>query len=130
MGRGHKGPGYTAGPQLTHFTRTLTIYAGLGTSAAEFPYQICHRLPSKSDNSLFFFEREREKEKVHVQVTAALLIFIQRTRKVTLSSDKCLGLTWKAYVYEARRHLRGLRWLHPSVMDKRLLTSLVLVQSS
>lgn len=42
--------------------------------------------------------REREKEKVHVQVTAALLIFIQRTRKVTLSSDKCLGLTWKAYV--------------------------------
>lgn len=53
-------------------------------------------LTSKSGNSLFL--REREKEKVHVQVTAALLIFIQRTRKVTLSSDKCLGLTWKAYV--------------------------------
>lgn len=55
-------------------------------------------LTSKSDNSFFFFERERKKGKVRVQVTAALLIFIQRTRKVTLSSDKCLGLTWKAYV--------------------------------
>jgi len=55
-------------------------------------------LTSKSDNS-FFFLREREKKgKVRVQVTAALLIFIQRTRKVTLSSDKCLELTWKAYV--------------------------------
>lgn len=55
-------------------------------------------LTSKSDNSFFFFERERKKGKVRVQVTAALLIFIQRTRKVTLSSDKCLELTWKAYV--------------------------------
>ena len=58
-------------------------------------------LTSKSDNSFFFFFflREREKKgKVRVQVTAALLIFIQRTRKVTLSSDKCLELTWKAYV--------------------------------
>lgn len=55
-------------------------------------YQILSE-PYKSDNSLFL--REREKEKVHVQVTAALLIFIQRTRKVTLSSDKCLGLTWR-----------------------------------
>ena len=55
-------------------------------------------LTSKSDNSFFFFLREREREKVHVQVTAASLTVIQRTRKVTLSSDKCLGLTWKAYI--------------------------------
>lgn len=59
-GEGAQGPGYTAGPSLTHFTLELDNICR-ACFKCYVPYQIC--LSYQANLTIPFFLREREKEK-------------------------------------------------------------------